>query len=112
MDSDVLSVLVEQNGQGPVARLTGDLDMASAPALRKLLEEHAGDALTLDFSGVTFMDSTAIGVLVAAHERAEELDGRIVLRDVQQPQMRLFEITGVTDRLAFEAADAERASST
>ena len=43
------------------------------------------------------MDSTALGVLVAAHNRAELDGGEILLHGVQPNQMRIFEITGLSD---------------
>lgn len=97
MDSGEFSLRVEQDGQGPVAKIAGDLDVTSAPSLRALFLKHRAEQLTRDFSGVTFMDSTAVGVLVAAHQRAEHDGGHIALQRVQPQQMRLFELTGLTD---------------
>ncbi len=51
--------------------VSGELDVATAPELRKLLddlrENGETEDLLLDFSDVTFMDSSGIGVLVREH---------------------------------------------
>ena len=63
-----------------VLHIHGELDVASAPALRAALDQVARlDAfVTLDFAEVTFMDSSAVQVLVEA-ARAVGEQGRIVL---------------------------------
>jgi len=74
----------------------GELDIASAPLLR----DHVGDAadaeiVLLDLAGITFIDSTGLHALLDAVAAGH---GRV--RVVASPVcMRLFEITGVLDRI-------------
>src|SRR4051794_25658657 len=63
---DEFSVVVEQDGRGSVVRIIGELDMATAPQLRECLTHLEGTSVTLDFAGVTFMDSGGIAVLACA----------------------------------------------
>ena len=60
------AVRVTENGHGPVVLLAGELDLAASGQFRECLHGLVGQHVTLDFSDVTFMDSSAIGVLVAA----------------------------------------------
>lgn len=90
-----------EDGHGPVVLVAGELDLASAGEFRECLHRLVGQTVTLDFSNVTFMDSTAIGVLVAALRRAEEEGGGLVLRGVRPPQMKVFEIAGLVEHLRF-----------
>ncbi len=61
-------------------RLEGEIDLSNAGALADLLEPEvaSGGDLTLDLSGVAFMDSTAIQVLLRAGKQIEG-KGRLVL---------------------------------
>ena len=76
----------------------GVLDLASCEALRQALGElHAQRAhARLDLSGIEFMDSTGLGVIISARREAEgdgwsfELDPR-----VSEPARRLFNLAGV-----------------
>jgi len=86
--------------------LKGDLDLESAPALRACLLEFAGENVTLDFTDVTFMDSTAMGVLLAGHQRSALTGTRITIQGVQPGQLRLFELMGVLDQLNVDRDDA------
>ena len=64
-----LDLRVEHTDAGPVIHLRGELDLASAPALSVSVTEAASngaDAVTLDLSGVTFIDSSALRTLVVA----------------------------------------------
>lgn len=59
-----MSVSMADDGQGGVtARVSGEIDLSNADQLRQALD--AGGHLTVDLSGVTYMDSAAIAVLFA-----------------------------------------------
>jgi anti-anti-sigma factor len=58
--------------------LDGEIDIATAPAIRRFLMAaiNGGDVhLAVDMSGVTFIDASGIGVLVAAANRARQAGG-------------------------------------
>jgi len=93
---------VTENGHGPVVLIAGDLDLQTASKLRACLRDFTGQTVTLDFTDVTFMDSTAIGVLVTAYKKAFQTGGRIVLHGVQPAQMKVFEITGLVESMNFD----------
>jgi anti-anti-sigma factor len=62
--------------------LDGEIDIATAPAIRRFLMEaiSGGDAhLAVDMSGVTFIGAAGIGVLVDAANRAREAGGSLSL---------------------------------
>lgn len=78
----------------PVLIVSGEADVLSAPVLRHALADATERfrVVVLDLSNVTFLDSTALSVLVVARRR---LTIRITgLR----PQVRkVFDITGLSD---------------
>jgi len=70
--------------------LDGEIDIATAPAIRRLLMAaiSGGDAhLAVDMSGVTFLGAAGIGVLVDAANRAREAGGSLSLL-APSPQVR------------------------
>lgn len=61
-----------------VVALSGDVDVAQGLSLRDLLGELLGGPpgpVVIDLSGVRFLDSSGVGLLVTSHRRATE-DGR------------------------------------
>ena len=66
---------------GLILRGAGELDVASAPALRDRLDRAIGagvDAIVLDLEHVTFIDSVSLAAVVAARSRLER-GGRLAI---------------------------------
>ncbi len=98
--------LATESGDGKrTIRLGGELDLSAAPALEAAIEEAISDsasAVVIDFSALTFIDSTGIAILVAAmgDERAT---GRLRFVPSQAPAVaRVLKLTGVEERMPVE----------
>jgi anti-anti-sigma factor len=100
MDSlnDPFSLTVEDDGQHVVVFLRGELDIATGPQLHECLTDFAKRSITLDFSGVTFMDSSGVAALTTAPRQRS----RIVLRGVNPVQRRVLEALGLAEQFHFE----------
>jgi anti-anti-sigma factor len=84
--------------------IAGELDLASADRLeRELQRVEATDALTiiLDLSGLTFIDSTGLRVILRAHARSRADSNRLALLRGPTAVQRLFELCGVLELLLF-----------
>jgi anti-sigma B factor antagonist len=100
-------VEVATKGEAAIVSVSGELDLASSPALEEELDRACASDATLvivDLRGLEFMDSTGLSVLVRAHQRAVENSQRFGLVNGSQQVQRLLSLTGVADRLAL--ADA------
>ena len=108
--NDTFSVSVEREDSGYVVSVAGEVDVATAPDLRERLHEAIAEGptvLVVDLLGVTFIDSTALGVLIDALKRSEAVGAamRIV---VSEPRiLKVFTITGLTDIFAIRASRQE-----
>jgi anti-sigma B factor antagonist len=79
-----------------VVHVEGELDIDSADALRSALEAAEGSAdaiLRLDASGVTFLDSTALGVILASAHRLQERGARFELVCTSPSIRRILDMT-------------------
>jgi anti-anti-sigma factor len=84
-------------------RLSGDLDVASADALRAVLDDQlaAGrPTIEIHVAEVRFCDAAGLGVLIAAQQRFRAIGGGLRLIDVSAAMARLLSITGLTDLFA------------
>jgi len=74
-------------------RLQGELDMATAGGLQEVLHAAAfgEDPVVLDFSGVTFMDSSGLRALL--QWAGSDDCGPVVMKDPSPQVVRLMEIT-------------------
>ena len=88
-----------------VLAVEGELDLASAPALKgELLELLRGGygKIVLDLSRVTFMDSTALGVLVGIDRRLDEGE-RLAIACPQPEVLNIFELAGLDGTFHLES---------
>ena len=91
--------LAAQTADGiTIAALTGELDIASAPALRdqllSLLRPRSS-RLVIDLSRVSFCDASGLAVLVSTERRARLLGGFLRLAAVSPQAGRVLNITGL-----------------
>jgi anti-sigma B factor antagonist len=96
-----------ESGSVPVIAVGGEIDVATAPQLRECLHRviARGEAtVVLDLLDVTFLDSTALGVLVGALKRCRELGGDLHVVVSDPRIVKIFEITGLTK--VFPIADS------
>jgi anti-sigma B factor antagonist len=83
----------------PIVSASGEIDVATAPPLRDRLQalgSSGASTVVVDLLGVTFLDSTALGVLVGALKRCREAGGDLPLVIDEPRILKVFEITGLT----------------
>ena len=81
---------------GAVLRVEGDLDMATAPTLEdELADAGFAKRLVLDLSQCTFLDSSAVRVLVSSVRDSEAAGGSLALVVTDPGILRVLEISGV-----------------
>ena len=93
-----LSLVTRTQGERTVVEVGGEIDVYTAPQLRERVVELVADGqvdLVLDLSGVEFLDSTGLGVLVGALNRVRAQDGSLALVLTQERILKIFEITGL-----------------
>ena len=87
--------------------LSGELDHHAANDARKqidgvLLPDTSLTGLYLNLSGVTFMDSSGIAVVLHLHRRMREVGGTLHLSHVPPQAKRVFDAAGISKMVAME----------
>jgi anti-anti-sigma factor len=86
---------------GPIVALSGEADATTAAELRDTLATQLGTGarlVTVDASGLSFLDSASLRVLILAARALRGRHGKLVFARPQPLVARLLEITGA-DRL-------------
>lgn len=99
-----------QDGWSTV-KVTGEIDMSNAEELGNFLAKLVEDEqrnLALDLSGIEFIDSSGLGVLVKIHQILEEQNRSLVLHSVSSPAARTLEVSGLDKVLSFNGSSGVR----
>lgn len=94
--------------------VSGELDLYTSERLRVAIDEAASvgaDTVLLDLSGVGFIDSTALGVIVQETKRLEGRGVALTLVTDDPRTLRVLEVTGL-DRVMHRHATLHDALST
>lgn len=93
-----------------VATLTGEIDHHSADRIRSDIDDELRlydvKDLVFDFSDVTFMDSSGIGVVLGRYKKIRAMGGRVVIRNANSLVRKILEMSGV---FMLEGCSEERA---
>jgi anti-sigma B factor antagonist len=84
--------------QRHVLAVRGEIDLFTAPELKQVLAEsiEAGRIrIIVDLTETTFLDSTALGVLIGAVKRLRSRDGALAIVNTDDNIAKTFEITGL-----------------
>ncbi|MBI5104899.1 MAG: FixH family protein, partial [Solirubrobacterales bacterium] len=80
-----------------VVAVRGEIDLFTAPELKAALGEaiEGGKSrIVVDLTETSFLDSTALGVLIGTIKRLRSRDGRLTIVNTDQNIAKTFEITG------------------
>jgi anti-sigma B factor antagonist len=97
--TDTFSVTSERATDAvAVIALSGEVDIYTAPQFKERMLELLDGGVTnlvIDLSQVSFIDSTALGVLIGGVRRVNSAGGTMALVVVSRPVQRVLNITGL-----------------
>ena len=89
----------EKNNDILVVTLQGELDHHSAEEVRVKIDDRIDrdniKKLVLNFNGVTFMDSSGIGVVVGRLRKMQGKNGDLCISNVNKTVNKVFELSGL-----------------
>jgi anti-anti-sigma factor len=91
-------------------RLSGELDIATAPVIEERLlqaEQDATPEILVDLENVTFMDSSGIHAFKRAADRASVTGREFGLVKAPEVVLRLLQITGTSSLLGPDQSAAD-----
>lgn len=81
------------------AYLSGEIDHHSAQLLRSQIDNEIGgrmpEVLLLDFTGVGFMDSSGVGLILGRSKRMQALDGQLVVQHAPTNIQRMLNLAKI-----------------
>jgi anti-anti-sigma factor len=103
------------DGDRSVLALSGELDIDSVGELREQAQTHLSSGqyrvLTLDLSGLTFLDSSGLGLLLEVRRMAMSSNVAFEMVNVPPGPARVIAIAGLTETFGLPAPDGGSAGS-
>ena len=82
-----------------IVALMGELDHHSAEEVRVKIDDRIDRdnirKVILNFSGVTFMDSSGIGVVIGRYKKMQNRNGKLCVIEINRTVNKVFEISGM-----------------
>ena len=91
------------NGKELTIKVEGRLDTVTAPELEKEVKESVQgvEVLVFDLAGLDYISSAGLRVVLAA-QKLMNAQGKMIVKNVNEAVMEIFEITGFVDILVIE----------
>jgi len=93
-----MTLVVRPVGDATVVTIAGEIDMAVTQEIRDAFTALSNDGcprLVCDLAGVTFIDSTGLGVLIGGRKRQLAHEGTFALASASRSVLRIIELVGL-----------------
>jgi anti-sigma B factor antagonist len=109
MAESILDITVEHAGSEMLLKISGELDLSTAPSLRACIDTVDPNVplLTIDMGEIQFIDSTGLGLLAGTHHALTSGGRRLEIRSAHGHTRKLLEVTGL-DQILVVVDDRAR----
>ncbi|MBQ6518494.1 MAG: STAS domain-containing protein [Anaerolineaceae bacterium] len=99
-----MEIKKQSDGSKLTVSLSGRLDTTTAPVFEKELKESLNGVsdLTLDFSGLEYISSAGLRVLLSAQKLLNAAGGKMKVAGANEIVKEIFDVTGFSDILTIE----------
>jgi len=108
LEDHIMQESCKMGKEGLRFKIKGELDLNCADALRdrldKEIKKRSARHLILDFSGVSFIDSSGLGVIIGRYRKLAPLGGKISICNCNAQVYRILEISGLTRIIQVDKA--------
>ena len=106
----MLNIQTNQEGSASVVSIKGKINFEVTTQLRETIKEviaaHQPKLLLINMEGISFIDSSGLGLLVAVRSSVDKSDGRLHLCCLQAQVKKVFDQTNLTNY--FSIFDTEQ----
>ena len=105
-----MEIKTRKEGEVVIISLEGEVDISATELIRekfkKLLEEKK-EAILVDMTKVSYIDSSGLGLLVEARQEMEKYSGEIKLFGLSSDVQKVFELTRLNNFFSIFSTEKE-----
>jgi anti-sigma B factor antagonist len=109
LERHALNVTVAEWNGVPVIQASGELDLATVPELRAVVNritDRSPRVLVFDFTGIRYMDSSGLGILVSAKRRLGAYAGEVIVVTAASCVLKALSLSGLDQILTIYPSEA------
>ncbi len=96
-----------------IAQIKGEIDHHTAPEIREAIDDAFISAenikqLILDFSAVSFMDSSGVGLVMGRYRLVKERGGTLEVENLSQRQYKIMKMSGLEALAKLRVLETEK----
>ena len=99
MGGDILNLTVENHKNNLIVQLKGELDHHTTESSRQKIDQkytdHGIKNMVLDLRGLTFMDSSGIGLIMGRYKKCIEKGGKIAIVSGNKNVDKILKMSGL-----------------
>ena len=99
-----MAVRIDTAGEVVTAYLSGEIDHHTAKEMRETIDEavelNMPTLLVLDFSDVSFMDSSGIGLVMGRYKLMKNLSGKVFVENAPRQIKKVLRMAGIEKMLS------------
>lgn len=107
-----MSVTITGGGDTATAYLTGEIDHHTAAIIRadidSVIEKQHPDTLIIDFSGVTFTDSSGVGLVLGRYKFMNAMGGKVRVTGLDGRMYKVMCLAGLDNLVTLEKKEEKR----
>ena len=98
-----MTIEIKKERKKLTLKIAGRLDTTFAPQMEKAVKENIGgiEELVIDMENLEYISSAGLRVLLSAKKKMDDT-GSVKIKNVSEPIMEVFEITGFNEILTIE----------
>ena len=102
------------DGNSVTAYLSGEIDHHNAPAARAVIDTYIQksrpEKLTIDFSSVSFMDSSGVGLVMGRFKNLSSYGGKLDITGLSEQAYKIMRLSGIEKiaRIHFGKGDEKK----
>jgi anti-sigma B factor antagonist len=99
-----MEIQKRRDGKSLTVTLQGRLDTVTSPQLEAELKDELDETtlLRFDFTGLEYIASAGLRVLLSLQKKMDERKGSLILGNVNEAVMEIFNMTGFSEILSIE----------
>jgi stage II sporulation protein AA (anti-sigma F factor antagonist) len=104
-----MALSIQTGGDTVLVRITGELDHHMAASVRRqtddAIDSTSPNIVIFDFSKVSFMDSSGIGLIMGRYGKMQNIGGTLAVRDPSDRVERIFKLAGLERIIELEKGE-------